>query len=168
MLVVTYMSPVEVFVTRIKIFGWQKLWSLPSKAFDDLIYSGQTTWWPHVLSVVDPLIFTAWISPWSLHWLLKDVHRLTPFQSCSQVLQYERHYVTIPCPACWTKLPAVLHMHHARRYETVTSPVWNPITISLWNILLSHFFEHWVTAAAAFQPRKNFTMVVCIKGGGML
>lgn len=36
----------------------------------------------------------------------------------------------------------VLHMHHARRYDTVTSPVWNAITISLWGILLSHFFEH--------------------------
>ena len=42
-------------------------------------------------------------------------------------------------PGMW--LP-VLHMHHARRYDTVTSPMWNAITISLWGILLSHFFEH--------------------------
>ena len=32
--VVTYMSPVEVFVTGIKIFDWQKVLVVPSKAFE--------------------------------------------------------------------------------------------------------------------------------------
>ena len=42
--VITYMSPVEVLVTAIKFFDWQKVcliaWSFPSEALDRLICQG--------------------------------------------------------------------------------------------------------------------------------
>ena len=52
--VVTYMSPVEVFATRIKIFDRQKVCLIaPSKTLDLLIFTGQWLNWNHAFLILD-------------------------------------------------------------------------------------------------------------------
>ena len=64
------MSPVEVFVTRIKIFDLQKVCLIvSSKARDRLIFYGSKV--KLEPPYVDPLIFSVWRSPWFLDWLSK-------------------------------------------------------------------------------------------------
>ena len=68
--VVTYMSPVEAFVTAIKMFDRQKVcliaWSFPSEALDHLIFKGQSQKVKLQLHILDLMILAAQRPPWSL------------------------------------------------------------------------------------------------------
>ena len=90
--VVTFIMPVEVFATKIKILDWQKCaWLLPSEVLDYLIYNRSKV---KLLPCMFYLLFRR--LPWSLDWFLRKA-LITWFNFDSDHKHFYTALVTTSC-----------------------------------------------------------------------